>query len=687
MANDTIKEFLVSVIFGVDKNSEKRAQNAVDSFTKGIEKLAKAAAAAGVAAFITKTAAGLEKLYYQSQRIKASTNNIKAFQGAIESLGGSADEALGSMEAMAKNFRNGPGFYGMLEDLGIKTKDVNGNIKDQVELMAELGQKFAKMPHYQANSYANSIGIDERTMMAMRDGRFVEQLKRYQTLRKQMGLSDKDSKTGQEFTQQLRETSMILNLVLEKLATTMMKIILPPLKWVNNQFEALLNWFTSLPKETQETIKAFVKAGLMIVAFQAALALALPAVKGLSIAMKLLNLTFLFSPIGIVLAFAAAIALLYDDYKVWKEGGKSLVNWQNWQDEAEGAIAAVNGIKDSILGLGKTIYEFIEKHSPKFADWIGKAAVTIAAVFGDKNAQEALEVMANSKANNDVYNPRDANIATLNAPKVGGKGKSGNSNIVAGGLGSLSAKHEGKVSSANRDNIGWAYGKYQFNNETGGLSRFFADNPKYANQFKGLKSGTTAFNKKWQEIAKNDFTNFEKAQDKSAQNIWYKPAALHAEKLGFDMSNRGVQEAIFSGSIQHGGIKKLLSTVAKNNDLRKMTPQEQLKAFYKERTKYTEKHAGAGYSKRYVQELKDAMKYAEKNNILDNSLNNSNKVSRNSPSLTPKSTNTVNNVSVAPTTNITVNGVSNPQEASTIVANKVDDTYGQLTRSLQVTYG
>jgi membrane-associated phospholipid phosphatase len=58
-------------------------------------------------------------------------------------------------------------------------------------------------------------------------------------------------------------------------------------------------------------------------------------------AWKFLNLSFLASPLGIILALAAAIGLLVDDFLVWKAGGKSLINWKEWE---KGINAAMDGI-------------------------------------------------------------------------------------------------------------------------------------------------------------------------------------------------------------------------------------------------------------------------------------------------------------------------------------------------------
>lgn len=183
------------------------------------------------------------------------------------------------------------------------------------------------------------------------------------------------------------------------------------------------------------------------------------------------------------------------------------------------------------------------------------------------------------------------------------------------GLGSVSAKYEGKVESANKDNKGWAYGKYQFNSATGGLDDFFKHNPKYANQFKGLTPGTEEFNNKWREIAANDREGFEAAQHNTVVKTRYNPAAEYAGKLGYKLDNRGVQEMIFSGAVQHGGINKLLKQVASTPGFANMTPEQQIQAFYAARKQYVagnvDAKTNAGLQSRYDSEVQTALQYAK----------------------------------------------------------------------------
>lgn len=46
-------------------------------------------------------------------------------------------------------------------------------------------------------------------------------------------------------------------------------------------------------------------------------------------AWKVLNLGFLATPLGMILTGLLAILALYDDFKVWQEGGQSLIDWGN----------------------------------------------------------------------------------------------------------------------------------------------------------------------------------------------------------------------------------------------------------------------------------------------------------------------------------------------------------------------
>lgn len=62
-------------------------------------------------------------------------------------------------------------------------------------------------------------------------------------------------------------------------------------------------------------------------------------------AWKFLNLEFLASPIGIIFALGAALVVLYDDFKTFKEGGQAFLDWNS------DAVKAFTGLGVVIAGV------------------------------------------------------------------------------------------------------------------------------------------------------------------------------------------------------------------------------------------------------------------------------------------------------------------------------------------------
>ncbi|WP_218821838.1 hypothetical protein, partial [Staphylococcus aureus] len=80
----------------------------------------------------------------------------------------------------------------------------------------------------------------------------------------------------------------------------------------------------------------------------------IPTLKTFITLFKAFRLAFLASPIGIILALGTALALLYDDWKTWKEGGKSLIDWS--VGLRFGMVAVVLGGVVKVFGI---LFKFI----------------------------------------------------------------------------------------------------------------------------------------------------------------------------------------------------------------------------------------------------------------------------------------------------------------------------------------
>lgn len=71
---------------------------------------------------------------------------------------------------------------------------------------------------------------------------------------------------------------------------------------------------------------------------------------GVIAAWKLLNLSFLATPLGMIIAGLVAILALFDDFETWKEGGKSLFDWSSF-------VPVINSVKTVLSSVWEVIKE------------------------------------------------------------------------------------------------------------------------------------------------------------------------------------------------------------------------------------------------------------------------------------------------------------------------------------------
>lgn len=186
-------------------------------------------------------------------------------------------------------------------------------------------------------------------------------------------------------------------------------------------------------------------------------------------------------------------------------------------------------------------------------------------------------------------------------------------------LGSVSAKYEsggrgvGFISSGYKDPGGPSYGVHQL--ASASSMRDFVVSPEaeqYASAFRGLTPGTAAFNRVYKRVAAQDPQGLATAEKAYYTRTHYEPVLKHATHLGFDVSDRGVQEALFSISVQHGGAKRIVSLASRAGG---DTPEEQIKALYAARTRYVQgirlpEETRRGVLNRYRHEVHDALALA-----------------------------------------------------------------------------
>ncbi|MGR4217284.1 hypothetical protein K8Q30_01575 [Klebsiella pneumoniae] len=375
MNAETLKDFLISLGFNVDEAGAKKFDAVVAGTTlKAIELGVKVEAAAlSVVAFTAKIASSLDNLYWASQRTGATVEGIKQIGYAVSQVGGSADSARGSLENLARFIRNNPGAEGFLNRLGVQTRDASGNMRDMATIFTGVGQRLSSMPYYRANQYAQMLGLDENTLMAMRRG--IGQFSgEYTAMAKAIGYNaDVAAVSSNKFMTSLRSFGLMAGMARDKIGSSLADGLAGSLDRLRRQ---ILENFPKIEGAITGTVKGILWAGEMVgrviyrliqaasdirawwIGLDSDTQKLIQTLGGLLVAWRLLNAAMLASPITWVLALAGAILVLYDDYKTWKEGGKSLIDWKSWEPAITLALNAieklwtgVKRLKDELIKL------------------------------------------------------------------------------------------------------------------------------------------------------------------------------------------------------------------------------------------------------------------------------------------------------------------------------------------------
>ncbi|WP_241603813.1 hypothetical protein [Rosenbergiella nectarea] len=368
MNAETIQDFLVSLGFQVDQSGQRKFEQTLVSVAANTVKMATAveASALTVVAFTAKIASGLDNLYWASQRAGASVSGIQAIGYAASQMGGTVEGARGSLESLARFMRNNPGAEGFLNRLGVQTRDASGNMRDMSAIFTGVGQRLSNMPYYRANQFAQMLGIDENTLMAMRRGlgTFSTQ---YTQMAKAIGYNANAAAVqSNQFMTSLRSFGLMAGMARDKIGSTLAGGLAGSIdnlrRQVLNNFPRIEQTITSGANGLMWVATILTRVVLRLVdgvgnvldwwdKLDSGTRKLIEIIGGLVVAWRLLNSAFMMSPIGRVIALATAISLLFEDYQTWREGGQSLIDWAKWKPEIDSAVKGVNSLKNSVLGL------------------------------------------------------------------------------------------------------------------------------------------------------------------------------------------------------------------------------------------------------------------------------------------------------------------------------------------------
>lgn len=315
------------------------ASKSIEGLTKSLGALlAVIGGTVAIKAFISDFITVNAQLDRFSQNVNLSVSTISAWSNATEQFGGSAQGLQGTLDMLSKSqtelmLTGQSSLIPYFSALGVSLADAGGKARPLDEILLSLADKFGNMDRTTANNMGRMMGIDQGTMNLLLRGRKELELT-IQRQKEHNAVTKAQVEQASKFQRSLAETKQSLAAV----GRALLMDAAPALEKLFGLFQSFASWIQS----HEEFISDFLKV----------LAVGLAAV---ALAAAPITLTT-----TAVLALAAGIALLWQDYQTWKRGGDSLIDWGKWEPGIEAAIHGIERLR--------TAFFFVKQGAKEIAD-------------------------------------------------------------------------------------------------------------------------------------------------------------------------------------------------------------------------------------------------------------------------------------------------------------------------------
>ena len=338
----------------------KQTSSSLVSAASGIRSLF---AAVGSSVVLERLATSIAKvndqLYFMQQRLDQSARSITLMSNAAAALGGDAAAMQNTMKGLNQSIQQlvimgDASALPFFNALGVGVTDAQGKVRDMNAIMLDMAESFSRMDRRQGYALASAMGIDDDTANALMQGREAMQA----MIDAQATLS---TSTQQELaaSRELRRQQSLLGAYWQSMKTILGNAIVPLLLKLTQGAQRFVDYLMRNERAVKRVFEgiAYAAGALLVVAFGkatlAALALLAP-----------------FAPlIAAVALLSAGFLLLYDDYKTWADGGKSLFDWEAFQAYIDGTELSVDNLANGFVRL-LTGYNNWEEALGAFRKWL-----------------------------------------------------------------------------------------------------------------------------------------------------------------------------------------------------------------------------------------------------------------------------------------------------------------------------
>ena len=326
-----------------------KASAGAENLAKGLTKAAKVLtgffatlmAATGLNKLINEVQQANNELYFLEKNLGMSAQSIKSWQNAAAASGGTAEGMTASLKGLSRSMND----FVIMGDttmlpyfnaLGVSMVDGTGKVRELDDVMLDLSDSLSRMDRKQAYSIGAAMGLDEGTLNTLLQGRDAMQ-EMLDIQNSMYHSSEKELEASRELSKQ----QAILNAHWESLKTMIANALIPILLKLTKVVNEWMGFIQRNERAVRHVFEALalIIGAILIPLFSKALMAALAFIAP-------------FAPfILVVAALSAAFILLYDDYKTWAEGGKSLFDWGAFTNYINTSRVSVENLKSAFAFL------------------------------------------------------------------------------------------------------------------------------------------------------------------------------------------------------------------------------------------------------------------------------------------------------------------------------------------------
>lgn len=331
----------------------------------------------------TSIADANDQLRFLSQRLGMAAGDVKKLDNAVAALGGTNAQAVNTIKSLNQGIQEmvimgNDSLIPFFGALGVGVTDAAGNVRAMDDILLDMADSLSRMDPQRAYAIASAMGLDDGVANALIQGR--DAMQEMLDMQKTLYVS---TQAELDASRELNRALAFLGKQWEGLKTIIGNAIIPHLLKMT---KIVSGWLEYLHRN-ERTVRNFFEG--MAIALGVVLIPLL--VKG-----ALAMLAF----VAPVLAAGAAVGLLalgfaalYDDYKTWAEGGKSLFDWSGFVEWIDKAEFSVDGLAKGFTHLLTGYKTWAEAGNALF-DWAKSKGLIDANGLAVKNLGNAIKGLA-----------------------------------------------------------------------------------------------------------------------------------------------------------------------------------------------------------------------------------------------------------------------------------------------------